>query len=1116
MLFFNTLWQYLNFSNNINSTKAAKNNKSSKKFFFMNYYYFFVETFNPVILNLKDLVSRQNYDIISLPEGKYHVFQSTLFNFITIIRKVRYFIHNWIYTTNHKRIGMNYFNFVLVSGTAGMALASIIRAELAYPGKGIMMGDSIQYLTFATGHGVIMVFFMIMPTLAGAFGNFLLPTQLGVHDVAFPRLNSASFWFLPGGLLMLCHLVCTDKKYSKLNYFNIKQYQGLIRHRHFAELINGNEHHTILNPTMTAVRFKLNGHNATEQNIMLFYRYGITNLSKPKNINFKASYSQNYNMLNKNNINTFFFTKFNNFFTHKNYLYTEFCFVLNLVNSFYNLLLSSFYYVRLNYVKNNNLTIHDLINTPNMLVEYFTSLFSILFINFKSYFIHTSWQLSSSKTNLNTFLSDFFIFTNENLINVYIYKYLLNIEVLFTAFKNVLEINLFFSFKHLFSNLNYFNLNNSSYMNVYNTVNVSSENITAKNSFTQINSNFFELSNYYRFLNASDTRINIMTKQCNILSPWVKAYPFTHDMVFAEYPMPDTTRKAYWHFNPARLDLIHKYFNVFKSKFLINPNFSVANEEFKEQMYTKTFFLPFDSFFNFSYVLENSFYNIQSRWISIHALDNKFYRMFHTNTLQDRILSKWRELKFTREAWRCKRLVGRNQNPRYIKKVDPYVNNITFVRQRTNKDLIPGWAMITPFSSRTKFTLIGKVDIGCIGVWLALNASIISSINFLITYRYLSTLNNRKMRDARSFFTESIIVTAWMMLAANPMFAIGLLMIVCDRHWKTSFFDYSGGGDSVLFQHMFWFFGHPEVYIVVIPVFGFANTIFSYYFRKRISARASLLYSMYTIAFLGFWVWGHHMYMVGLSHTTRMLFSTLTVMISVPASTKLMHWCVTIASSSFIIEVPVLFSMAFAMFFSTGGISGMGVAHVGTDVLFHDTFYVIGHFHMMFAAAAMSGIFGGFYFYFPALYGVKYSRIFAYMHLVYYVFGQILTIAPMIWLGYWGMPRRILDYPYSLGGWHSLSSVGHFVASLGIFCFYIMMYDSIRQSRAPLRNTFGFARFNTRLNFFMFEYYKLTYVNYRSWFMYRTPNLHLRSKQKVDYLRLVLINTTLFSYSFHK
>lgn len=195
---------------------------------------------------------------------------------------------------------------------------------------------------------------------------------------------------------------------------------------------------------------------------------------------------------------------------------------------------------------------------------------------------------------------------------------------------------------------------------------------------------------------------------------------------------------------------------------------------------------------------------------------------------------------------------------------------------------------------------------------------------------------------------------------------------------------------------MFWFFGHPEVYIIMLPVFGFTNTMMSFYLRKRVSARASLLYSMYTIAFLGFFVWGHHMYMVGLSHTTRMLFSTLTVMISVPAATKLMHWSVTLVNSALVMELPFLFTFTFVFFFVSGGVSGMAVAHTGMDILFHDTFYVIGHFHVMFAGAAMLGIFGAFYFYFPAIYGVKYSRIFAYIHYVYYLFGQLLTVIPML------------------------------------------------------------------------------------------------------------------------
>ena len=301
------------------------------------------------------------------------------------------------------------------------------------------------------------------------------------------------------------------------------------------------------------------------------------------------------------------------------------------------------------------------------------------------------------------------------------------------------------------------------------------------------------------------------------------------------------------------------------------------------------------------------------RWVAINSLDQKFYKMFSSSSTQQRILANWRQLKFSREAWRCKLLAARHQNTLYRRFTGE--DGLVYSIERNAKDLLPGWAMVTPFSARTRFTAIGKVDVGLMGVFLALNASIVSSANFLVTYRYLSTLNNRKMRDARSFFAEALITASWMMIAANPMLAIAILMLLSDRHWQTSFFDYSGGGDTVLFQHMFWFFGHPEVYVIMLPIFGFSNTVMSYYFRKRISARASLLYSMYTIALLGFFVWGHHMYMVGLAHTTRMLFSTLTVMISVPAATKLMHWCVTLVNSTLAIELPFLFQLFFIFFF---------------------------------------------------------------------------------------------------------------------------------------------------------------------------------------------------------
>ena len=524
--------------------------------------------------------------------------------------------------------------------------------------------------------------------------------------------------------------------------------------------------------------------------------------------------------------------------------------------------------------------------------------------------------------------------------------------------------------------------------------------------------------------------------------------------------------------------------------------------------------LPTHSYISTLTLLSNQHNLMNQRWFALHAFDQKFHKMFLTTSLQQRIYNNWRQLRFSREGWRCKLLASRHQKTLYRRYTDE--DGIFWAIERNAKDVLPGWAMITPFSARVRFTAIGKVDIGLMGVFLVLNSSIVSSANFLVTYRYLSTLNNRKMRDARSFFTEGVMVASWMMIAANPMLVIGILMLLSDRHWQTSFFDYSGGGDTVLFQHMFWFFGHPEVYVIMIPAFGFNNTVLSFYLRKRVSARASLLYSMYTIAFLGFFVWGHHMYMVGLSHTTRMLFSTLTVMISVPAATKLMHWCVTLVNSAFAMELPLFFMLLFIFFFVSGGISGMAVANTGLDILFHDTFYVVGHFHVMFAGSAMFASFGAFYFYFPSIFGVKFSRIWGYLHCFYYLLGQLMTVIPMIWLGYSGMPRRVLDYPASLGGWHSVVSAGHLLSVAGLMAFFIMIFDSLRQARAVTRNTFGVSRFNTRLNFYFYEVARNKYIQRKGLYIARAATLNTLSLNNQRFANYEYLETTLFTYTFVK
>jgi hypothetical protein len=201
---------------------------------------------------------------------------------------------------------------VIFSGICGMVLATIIRLEMAYPGVGILAGDSLQYLSVVTAHAVIMVFFMIMPLLFGAFGNFLLPTQLGVHDVAFPRLNSAAFWFLPAGLIMLCQLVCLDRRYQRMNCFNIREVQALLKARFFSDLINSNDHHNLLEQTALGIRFKTNNLDSINPNMLLLHKYGINHNFQARNQQYSLYYntesSNNYLFLNMN-VHTYSFIK---------------------------------------------------------------------------------------------------------------------------------------------------------------------------------------------------------------------------------------------------------------------------------------------------------------------------------------------------------------------------------------------------------------------------------------------------------------------------------------------------------------------------------------------------------------------------------------------------------------------------------------------------------------------------------------------------------------------------------------------------------------------------------------------------------------------------------------
>lgn len=1251
-----------------------------------------------------------------------------------------------------------------------MVLATIIRLELAYPGVGIFAGDSLQYLSLVTAHGVIMVFFMIIPLIAGAFANFLLPTQLGVHDVAFPRLNSAAFWFLPGGLIMLGQLIPVDRRYQRMNAFNIREVQSILKRKFFNDLINTHDHHTLFNQTMAGLRFKTNDLNFITYGSHLFYNYGIeigpkfrstkyntqlTNvvLNYTHNLFFffinyfsnnifinylnrflislinNFSYNTSFSILFKNSyayLNTFFhilfsfniteiylfinnsfliifnlYKKLNTSFLNKDLVIDYFLnllrnnignyiYILNLRHNFYSLfwltdvifktkdtlklfgnyivnncsftyffdfffifdIIEIIYFISkklfslrvsldlrwpqprtmewlfvspinsknimkvikyLNtieintnstnsdfYLKDRNeilkiywsneiynqhvskdfgfkkillsddldynsrlaylyITLNIMYNIPYYTVQFIllpfgNRDFKEIFINFYNFMIN--WYIPLIFTdsvftfheslNHNQSIRKFFIILIDGIL--WLFKYSLSIiewvfSLVFTIFydddfkKNISSILSlifapFFVLEHVvltFSSLSSFIFFNFNMFDFFNKLYYYLGLLIFNNSFNNFTNDVLKYdSNYFNSLDFSikskhgNEELSLNQRFQRFSNP-----VFKYDFKSGDY-FPKLYKEVYTHLFSTVLDITSGlrtspwYISFGLSETFVN-NFNNFFENITKTNLINLYSIHSwdsskvrhpDAFYNFFYNLNTESVFLNKKYLSSDSLMQKFHKMFLGSSMQQRIYSNWRQLKFTREAWRCKLLSARHQKTllrRYV-----HEDGIFWSIERNARDLLPGWAMITPFSARIRYTAIGKTDIGLLAVFLVLNSSIISAANFLVTYRYLSTLNNRKMRDSRSFFTEGIMCTSWMMLAANPMLAIGILMLLSDRHWQTSFFDYSGGGDTVLFQHMFWFFGHPEVYIVIIPCFGFTNTIISYFLKKRVSARASLLYSMYTIAFLGFFVWGHHMYMVGLAHTTRMLFSTLTVMISVPAATKIMHWCVTLANSAFTLELPLLCILTFVFLFVSGGISGMCVAHTGMDVLFHDTFYVIGHFHIMFAGAAMFACFGAFYFYFPAIFGVKYSRIFAYLHYMYYLIGHLMTFIPMFWLGYAGMPRRILDYPSAFGGWHSIISAGHMLAVAGLIAFFIMIFDSLRQAKTATRNTFGISRYNTRLSFYLYENARTIHVQRKAWYLFRFLKPTAIKLNGNNFPNLEPFETTLFSYTFVK
>lgn len=679
-----------------------------------------------IIIDLKfflfDLVfNSKNFFIFSTNKHNYYKRIKLYFNQLNDRRK--YLLKKYVYTINHKRIGINYLFFSMWTGLSGASLATMIRMELAHPGSPFFKGDSLKYLQVITAHGLIMVFFVVVPIIFGGFANFLIPYHIGSKDVAFPRLNSIGFWIQPCGFILVAKIAFLRPQYWR--YYD------------------------------------------------------------------KTSYY--FPILNKNSIRTDI--EFKNFSLFSNTFFLQYLF--------------------------NNSTL--------------------------------SWKGKS--------------------------------KIKYLDYKEISGIPL-------------------------------------------------------KFL-------------------------FWKDMIC--YP------ESFWY-------------------------------------------------------------------------------------LANRIIKARRK-------------------------------KIYFTKCSNRTLTTAGWTFITPFSSNIKYTGIGAQDLLLISVVFAGISSTVSFTNLLITRRTLSMPGMRHRRILLPFITISILFCLRMLAIITPVLGAAMIMMMLDRHWQTTFFEFAYGGDPILSQHLFWFFGHPEVYVLVMPAFGITNMVLPYNNTRRVASKHHMIWAIYSMGYLGFLVWGHHMYLVGLDHKSRTMYSTITIMISMPATIKVVNWTFTLMNGALKIDAAFIATISFIFFFLVAGFTGMWLSHVGLNVSMHDTFYVIAHFHMMLSGALVTSIFAGFYYYFAAFFGIKYSRIFAYLHIIYYSGGNWIVFLPQFYLGFSGMPRRIHDYPIVYMGWHSMSTAGHFITLIGLIFFFLMLLDSHLERRLATPITLGIPRWNKRIVFYIF---KIRYLQYNNKKIFKLPNYNIR------------------------